>query len=55
MELFLVGVIRSALGGGSPGGGSSHWGGGGTKGTTNWLGTAFKPMGARARVWGISR
>ena len=37
-------------GGGVPGGVSSDWGGG-TKGTTNWLGTAFKPMGARARSW----
>ncbi len=47
MELLLVGVIRPASGGGSPGG-FRLTGGGGTKGTTNRLGTAFKPMGARA-------
>ena len=50
LELFDVELLGLPWEGGPQGGGSSDWGGG-TKGTTNWLGTAFKPMGARARLW----
>ena len=40
---------------GGPQGGVRLTGGGGTKGTTNRLQSAFKPIGARARVGGICR